>query len=111
MICTMKHRNIRTSSSPQKPSAACRSKRTASLRFVFFVIAGIRRANRSRISGKCTAAFWLLDGVDLLDGALRPVFAVFVDVLLLRKAAERGDVRRVHFLAFLLEVLESINLR
>ena len=50
----------------------------------------------------------LFDGVDPLDGALRPVLAIAIDVFLLREAAEGVLVRRVDLLALLLEELDRL---
>src|SRR5688572_6741184 len=50
------------------------------------------------------------DGVDALERALRPLVAVFLEVLLLRVAAEGVDVGRVHLAAFRLEVVEDLLL-
>src|SRR5947209_17181841 len=50
------------------------------------------------------------DGVDRIERTLGPVLAVAIDVLLLRKRSERGDVRRIDLLAFLLEVIERLGL-
>src|SRR5262245_55358866 len=99
----MKHRNIASSRSAEMFSARRRSQRPT-------VIAWDHKSGFFAGSGACTWLMPLLDRVDLLECALGPITAVFIDVPLLGKGAERILVGLVDRLAFLLEELDRFLL-
>ena len=73
----------------------------------------LRGCDRPAVPGRSSDASCqraLLDRVDALERALRPVVAVLVDVRLLREGAEGVLVGRVDLLAFLLEELDRLLL-